>query len=42
MIQKRFGVLATRSTNNKIDLNEYFEGLSMIIAKDKQRKTPNI
>ena len=41
MIQERIKVLATHFSNNEIDLNEYLEGLSMIVAKDKQRKTPS-
>ncbi|CAF4668775.1 unnamed protein product, partial [Rotaria socialis] len=41
IIQERLEVLANHFSNNEIDVNEYLEGLSMIVAKDKTEKKLN-
>ena len=38
IIQERLDVLYRHFSNNEIDLNEYLEGLSMIVAKDMNKK----
>ncbi|CAF1647404.1 unnamed protein product, partial [Didymodactylos carnosus] len=37
-VQRRINTLADRYTNDEIDLEEYLEGLSFVVAKDKTKK----
>ena len=39
--EKRLDVLCRHFSNNEIDLNEYLEGLSMVVAKDMNKKKMN-